>query len=407
MRDRSRCTTDEAVHAFSASYAYQSQIRSIINLDNMQDKQNPSKSIVLFFAYIKYQGIIEHMCNMVLAIAPYTDLVVVYDKKLEFTQNNLNRFKANNIQYFDISELSEVISTRFNNKPLLFHCNGFSHLRIAKKVRRPGDKIMLSVHCFRNAQRKGKWGVAPLTYLLYFRSVDLWHFMSTKNREEYFWFRIFPSCSCVFPLGVEELFMTRPTKRYEVRDLSGKIIADISNKVNIVCIARFKSWKRHKYLLRSLCPILRDNTYLYLLGHGPILRDVMDMAEEMGIRNNVIFTGNVDRHMVHYLLDNASIAVTVSTSETFGWSLLESFCMDVPIVTTNVGIASSIIQDYHNGFILHPDCKKEEFMEKTILGLKLFNKVDNSGIKQKYLWDNYGKTAARCYDSLMQYRDNA
>jgi len=226
--------------------------------------------------------------------------------------------------------------------------------------------------------------------------------LCARNREEYFWFRRCPSNTCVFPLGVEQLFMEKPAKELVINDLSGIEVPDIYDKVNIVYIARFEPWKRHIFLLKSLRSILRDNTYLYLLGEGSFLRKVTKIAEQMEIRNNVIFTGNVDRRTVHYILKHADLAVTVSPSETFGWCLLEPFCMDIPIVTTNVGIASSIIYDFYNGFILNKNCKEKEFLEKVKMALKHLKYLDNSDKKSLYLWDTFGKNTARCYDSLFE-----
>ena len=368
-----------------------------------QDKYSV-KNNVLFFAYDKFEGITEHCFNMVVASGKYADLMVVYDKTVESDRVYVNQLQESMKECIDISELGEVISTRFRKQPLLFHCHGFSHLRIARKVCRPVDKILLTVHCFRNARMFGSF-VAILTFMLYFRSVDLWHFVSAKSRDEYFWFGRYPSNTCVFPLGVEQLFLEKPTKGFVVRDIGGKEVQDISNKVNIVYIARFEHWKSHKFLLRSLRPLLRDNTYLYLLGEGPLLAKAIKMAEQMGIRKNVIFTGFIDRHMVHYILDNASVAVGVSTSETFGWYLVEAYCMDVPIVTTDVGIAGSIIQDYCNGFILPKNCTEKEFLDKTIDALRLYKGVDNLGTKKLYTWNNYGRLTVRCYESLIQRKE--
>lgn len=365
-----------------------------------QDEYNV-KNNILFFAYDKFEGITEHCFNMVVASGRYKDLMVVYDKNVESDRVYLNQLQESVKECIDISELKEVISTRYRKQPLLFHCHGFSHLRIAKKVCRPIDKILLTVHCFRHALWYAKW-VAILTYLLYFRSVDLWHFLCARNREEYFWFRRFPSNTCVFPLGVEELFMEKSVKELVVNDLSGREVPYIHDTINIVYIARFESWKRHMFLLRSLRSILRDNTYLYLLGDGSYLRKTTKTANQMEIRNNVIFTGNVDRKTVHYILKHAALAVTVSPSETFGWCLLEPFCMDIPIVTTNVGIANSIIHDYYNGFILNENCNEKEFLEKIKIALKHLKNIDNSDKKSLYLWDTFGKNTARCYDGLFE-----
>jgi len=338
---------------------------------------------------------------MALAIGRYTDLSVVYDRRLESGSLYMDKLQEKNIKCIDVSRLKKVIAAYYETTPLLFHCHGFSHLRKALKIARPIDKVMISVHCFRHATWYAKW-MALITYFLFFRSVNKWHFLCQRSRDEYFWYKKIPSNTCSFPLGVEELFMTKMAQVCLVKDLISQDIIDLTSKVNIVYIARFQAWKRHVFLLRSLRPILKGDTYLILVGEGPILDQVMDLATKLGVQDNVVFTGRVNRETVHYVLSHANLAVTVSPSETFGWCLLEPFCMGVPIVTTNVGIANSIIHDFYNGFILNKNCKEKEFLEKVKMALKHLKDIDNSDKKSLYLWDNFGKNTARCYDSLFE-----
>lgn len=372
----------------------------ISNIPFLNKEQNIPNNSVVFFAYVRDQGI-EHTCNMALAIGKYIDLLVVYDRRIESSSIFLNRLQESNIECVDISELKKVIATRSRNEPLLFHCNGFAHLRMAKKMCRPMDKILITVHCFRNARWFAKW-VAILTYTVFFRSVDMWHFVCHKSRDEYFWYRKIPVNTCAFPLGVEELFMKKTAEPCVVKDLDGKEIEDLHNRVSIVCIARFQPWKRHLFLLRSLRSILNGNTYLILLGEGHLLKKVMNLAGKLGIREHVIFTGRVDRKTLHNILSYANLSVTVSTSETFGFCNMEPFCMDVPIVTTNVGISNSIIHDFYNGFILNTNCTENELLEKTKLALNFHRKVDNSKMKDLFLWDTFGRNTVECYNSMFK-----
>ncbi|MGR3173244.1 MAG: glycosyltransferase [Candidatus Scalindua sp.] len=372
-------------------------------------KQNIPNIKVIFFAFVRDKGITDHFCNMSMAVSKYADLLVVYNRSINSDIINLNRLKKAKIKCIDILELNKVVATNHEGVSFLFHCHGFAHLRIAIKLSRPTDKVLISVHCFRHARWFSKW-VGILTYFVFFRSVDTWHFLCHKSRDEYFWYRKVPANTCAFPLGVEELFMEKTLEPCVMKDLDGEEIEDLPGRVNIVYIAQLQTWKRHHFLLRSLKPILRGNTFLFLIGEGNLLKKVMNLAEELGVRDNVIFTGRVDRKTIHYILSYTNLAVTVSPSETFGWCLLEPFCMNVPIVTTNVGIANSIIHDYHNGFILPTSCTEEEFLEKTRFALKNLRKIDNSGIKHLYHWDTYGRTTANCYESMFEgkscYRQN-
>ena len=90
-----------------------------INPHFNQDQYN-IKNNVLFFAYDKLEGVTEHCFNMAVASGRYADLMVVYDKSVKSDRVNVNKLQEH-MQCIDTSELKQVISGRFSNKPLLFH----------------------------------------------------------------------------------------------------------------------------------------------------------------------------------------------------------------------------------------------------------------------------------------------
>lgn len=75
--------------------------------------------------------------------------------------------------------------------------------------------------------------------------------------------------------------------------------------------------------------------------------------------------------------------------------------MNVPIVTTNVGIANSIINDFRNGFIVDVNCEEEEFRNKVKYALEHIQDVDNSSMNNLYSWQTYGRITANCYSSIL------
>lgn len=345
---------------------------------------------VCFFAHVNGVGVGDHFYNMVLSISRYIPIIVEYDEAVAGDKKVNKLRERRDLSLVSKSVLKEFVDKTCGELPIIFHCHGFSHLRTAISLARPLDKIMLTVHCFRNALWYKKV-VSLLTYTMYTRNVDMWHFLSNENRNEYFWFRNVPSNTCCFPLGVEDIFMSNQFSTDDVQ----------IGHINIVCIARFKKWKGHKFLLEALSPILKGDTYLYLVGDGPLKSEIEQFTKSLGIQKNVIFTGQISRENLKSLLRKASLAVTASRSETFGWCLLEPFCMDVPIVTTDVGIANSIVQDFRNGFVVGTKCSKEDFCKKVKLALKLFRQVDNSEVKNLYTWDKFGRNVAMCYESLL------
>ncbi|MFH2138502.1 MAG: glycosyltransferase [Candidatus Omnitrophota bacterium] len=360
---------------------------------------------ILFFAYVKRVGVTNPIGNMAIAAARFSDVSIIYDRKTELNNWFLDKFHENNIECIDVLELKDFVNRQGEDSPVVFHCQGFSHLRKAISIARPIDKILMSVHCFRNALWYARW-VALISYMFFYSRVDMWHFLCSKSREEYFWFKDLPDNTCVFPLGIEELFMSDSGAKGIIKDVEGQEILSENAATIIVYTARFQPWKRHDFLLHSLESILKDNTYLVLIGEGPLREKIMKLAVKLGLRKNVVFTGNIDRDDVHNILSNANLSVSSSTSETFGCCIAEAFCMNVPVVTTDVGIAKSIIVDNQNGFVLDPGCTQAEFMEKTKEALRCFGGIDNNSGKEIFRWETFSRTVAENYESLSRNSKN-
>lgn len=365
---------------------------------------NQEDFLIIFFTYDKGIGITEHICNMAMSLGSITKPIAVFDKKIEKTEKYIEKLKTANIQVIDIASLEDFIKLQSNHKKLIFHCQGFLHLKIASKLKRPGDRIVITVHAYRNYWRFGK---APLTLYLYSKYrkvVDIWHFICEKSRNEFFWFIKTPQNAFVFPLGIEDNFFNSSPTDIRCYDIEGRKIDLKNEKKRIVYIADFYNVKQHIFLLRSLKSILMDDTVLYLLGDGPLLSECMRYTKRLGIQNNVVFMGRVGRDIVRGALNKAHVAVVPSRSETFGWCLLEPFCMDKPVVTTNVGIANSLIHDFRNGFIVDVNCEEKEFCDKVKYALEHMQNVDNSSMKNLYRWQIFSVTMKQCYNYALDLR---
>lgn len=88
------------------------------------------------------------------------------------------------------------------------------------------------------------------------------------------------------------------------------------------------------------------------IGDGPSRRDIERYVIENGMQEHVIFVGEqVD---VRPFLSALDVGVLCSTTESFPLSALETLAMGVPMVMSNVGGASEIIEHGRNGFLFAP-----------------------------------------------------
>ena len=97
-----------------------------------------------------------------------------------------------------------------------------------------------------------------------------------------------------------------------------------------------------------------SNTKLLLLGDGDQHQKLIALAEQLGVADAVTFTGNVPNTEDYYAISD--LYVQCSHREAMPLSVLEAMATGLPIVSTDVGGLSDVVQD--NG-ILVPDNDEE------------------------------------------------
>ncbi len=117
-------------------------------------------------------------------------------------------------------------------------------------------------------------------------------------------------------------------------------------------IAGLRRWKAHDMLLRAAVPVLEESpdTVFVLAGDGPERERLEQLAKDLGVDTNVRFLGRVED--VPELLAALDASVLSSMHEAFPLSLLESMAASIPLVATDVGSVSEIVEDGVNGFLV-------------------------------------------------------
>lgn len=129
-------------------------------------------------------------------------------------------------------------------------------------------------------------------------------------------------------------------------------IADDSPVVGT--ITRLHEVKGNRYLMEAAAQILSvfPQVHIVILGDGPLLDELEELAEKLGISQNVIFAGYWDN--AAEALSVFDIKVIASTSEGHPQSLLEAMVMGKAIVATKVGGIPEAISDGVNGLLVPP-----------------------------------------------------
>jgi L-malate glycosyltransferase len=119
-------------------------------------------------------------------------------------------------------------------------------------------------------------------------------------------------------------------------------------------IANLNDNKGVDVLLRAFQSASFDNdVHLRIIGDGPALPALQEMASNLGIQNSVTFSGRLRPDDVRNTIQNSHVIVSSSYVETFGMTLIEAMACGKPIIATDSGGPSQYINP-NNGLLVPP-----------------------------------------------------
>ncbi len=147
----------------------------------------------------------------------------------------------------------------------------------------------------------------------------------------------------------------------DVHKVQTKIVEDqfklTKDKIYLSTISRLGKEKNVPFLLNAfkLVHDVYPNTGLIIMGDGPERKALEREATKLGIRDNIVFTGYIDRTQVFPLLKVSTVFVFASKTETQGLVILEAMSMKKPVVAIDAMGVSSVLEDNQGGYLTHDD----------------------------------------------------
>lgn len=137
----------------------------------------------------------------------------------------------------------------------------------------------------------------------------------------------------------------------------------------LVNIGRVAPEKNLDLLLQAFQDMVRKSAQplkLMIVGDGPELPRLRRIASEMGLNENVIFSGMVQPEDIPDYLASADVFVMTSKSEVKPLAQLEALAAGVPIVAVAAAGANDTIEHGINGLLVKDDVKE---IGQAVLGL--------------------------------------
>ena len=177
-------------------------------------------------------------------------------------------------------------------------------------------------------------------------------------------------------------------------------------------IAGFRPVKRHEQLLRAVKLVLAEEpqTTFLLVGGGPLLGEMKQMAQTLGISEHIVFTG--PRTDSLRLMAAAALVTLSSVSEALGLSILEAMALGLPVVGTSVGGIPEVVTNGVNGLLVEPEnpaslaqgilvlCRSPELRKR--LGSRA-----NETVRQRFSADRMVARVEAVYDHVLASKRSA
>ena len=127
--------------------------------------------------------------------------------------------------------------------------------------------------------------------------------------------------------------------------------------IRLITVGRLHPSKGHDILLRSVKMLVdrRKRVSLRLAGSGGEQSSLEQLAEELGISDNVKFLGSLSEERVVAELQSSDIFALASHAEPLGVVYMEAMALGIPTIGTRAGGVGEIITDGVDGVLVPPN----------------------------------------------------
>jgi glycosyltransferase involved in cell wall biosynthesis len=146
-------------------------------------------------------------------------------------------------------------------------------------------------------------------------------------------------------------------KRFNPSSISALRIEEVRRRLKLtpsdyllVMVAELSKRKRPGDALRAFAALKQPDTYLALAGDGPLLGELRQMAEDLGIGRRVLFLGHFED--IPALMKSSLATVLTSSQEGLPACVIESLSLGVPVIGTEIRGTSDLLRG--GGGILAP-----------------------------------------------------
>ena len=207
----------------------------------------------------------------------------------------------------------------------------------------------------------------------------------------------------IIPTGIElDRFYPNNLDKEKIKDLRKEL--KINNEFVFLYIGRTSEEKNIPTLLNSYAKANLKNTKFLLVGGGPELEDLKDLARNLKIENDVIFTGLVEWNEIPYYYQLGDVFLNASQSETQGLTYIEALASGLPLLVQKDECIDDVVVDYYNGLFFDGEEELTKKMKEIVKAPDTLKTIKSNTLSsvENYSKEQFTKNILNIYNEAIE-----
>ena len=145
-----------------------------------------------------------------------------------------------------------------------------------------------------------------------------------------------------------------------------------NNIIQLLVVSRLVSQKNIDLIIKAVKVMENENIILNIVGDGSEINNLKLLVKKYKLHKKINFIGKIENTKLNEYLKNADIFIQASNYEGLPHSILEAMNFEIPILSTDVGGCSVLLNKGERGYIIPMPVSEVEISEgiRTIINNK-------------------------------------
>ena len=172
----------------------------------------------------------------------------------------------------------------------------------------------------------------------------------------------------------------------------------------LISAGRLVPWKGFDVLIETMKDL--PDWKLFIAGDGPDKEKLSKLIKDLRLKDRIFLLGKMDRKDLINKIQGCEIFILNTSFESFSFQIVEAMFSGIPVISTNIGNISEIIDDGEDGLLVSPNNKKEILEAiKKLVDVSLRTKIITNA-KEKAKLFSIEKTIQKTTDIIISLTQN-